>query len=179
MDYLPDETIMQKIKDGNLSEMAVLFERYHLKLYNFFIRMGLKKDIGQDLTQNLFYRMMKYRHAYKSGNSVKSWMYQIARNLYSDYCKQQQKSDELLKKIETYPDDKINEAESYQEEDYERLDRALSALNDTQKEIIVMRRYQGLKYEEISMVTGQSVAAIKVAMHRAIKQLRCIYFEQI
>ena len=141
--------------------------------------MGLKKDIGQDLTQNLFYRMMKYRHAYKSGNSVKSWMYQIARNLYSDYCKQQQKSDELLKKIEMYPDDKINEAESYQEEDYERLDRALSALNDTQKEIIVMSRYQGLKYEEISMVTGQSVAAIKVAMHRAIKQLRCIYFEQI
>ena len=67
---ISDETIMQNIKNGNLAEMSVLFERYHLRLFNFFLKMGLNRDISQDLTQNLFYRMIKYRKSYKDGNSV-------------------------------------------------------------------------------------------------------------
>jgi RNA polymerase sigma factor (sigma-70 family) len=176
---IPDETIMQNVKDGNLAEMSVLFERYHLKLYNFFVRMGLQKDISQDLTQNLFYRMIKYKHSYKTGNSVKSWMYQIARNIHNDYCKQQKKSEDLIIQKEIYANKITDDTDNYLEEDYERLDRAFAALSDAQREIIVLSRYQGLKYEEISCIINQSVPAIKVAMHRAIKQLRCIYLKQI
>jgi RNA polymerase sigma-70 factor (ECF subfamily) len=55
----------------------------------------------------------------------------------------------------------------------------MSDLSADQKELIVLSRYQGLKYEEISVITNQSVAAIKVAMYRAIRQLRGIYFKQI
>jgi RNA polymerase sigma-70 factor (ECF subfamily) len=65
------------------------------------------------------------------------------------------------------------------EADFEKLDRALLELSDAQKEIIVLSRYQGLKYSEISAIINQSVPAIKVAMHRAIKQLRSIYMKQI
>jgi len=76
---------MEKIKEGNLAAMAVLFERYNRRLFNFFLKMGLKREISQDLTQNLFYRMIKYRRTYKSGAIVRTWIYQIARNLYNDY----------------------------------------------------------------------------------------------
>jgi len=176
---IPDETIMQNVKDGNPAEMSVLFERYHLRLYNFFLKMGLQQDTSQDLTQNLFYRMIKYKHSYKSGNSVRSWMYQIARNLHTDYCKQHKKSRELIVQDEIYSNEVVNETDNYLEEDYERLNRAFAALSDAQKEIIVLSRYQRLKYEEISGIINQSVPAIKVAMHRAIKQLRCIYMKQI
>jgi RNA polymerase sigma factor (sigma-70 family) len=176
---IPDETIMQNVRDGNLSEMSVLFERYHVRLYNFFIKMGLQNEISQDLTQNLFYRMIKYRHSYKPGNSVKSWMYQIARNLHADYCNKRKKSADLVMPDKTYSNEVVSETDSYEEEDYERLDRALAALNDSQREIIVLSRYQKLKYEEISGIVNQSVPAIKVAMHRAIKQLRCIYMKQL
>ena len=67
---ISDEIIMQRVKDGNLAEMSVLFERYHLKLYNFFLKLNKQKDISQDLTQNLFYRMIKYKHTFKDGYSV-------------------------------------------------------------------------------------------------------------
>ena len=80
---------------------------------------------------------------------------------------------------DAYPNKVIDASDSYMEEDYERLDRAFSALSDAQREIIILSRYQGLKYEEISAIINQSVPAIKVAMHRAMKQLRCIYFKQI
>jgi RNA polymerase sigma factor (sigma-70 family) len=174
----PDEKIMEIIKEGNLSGMCVLFERYNRKLYNFFLRMGLKNDISQDLTQNLFYRMIKYRHTYRNSASVKTWIYQIARNLHNDFRNEEKRSGDMFMTSGVYPSDIPEEPDNYAEEDFERLDRALMTLSDAQREILILSRYQGLKYEEISSVVKQSVPAIKVAVYRAIKQLRSVYFRQ-
>jgi DNA-directed RNA polymerase specialized sigma24 family protein len=73
---LDDEIIMQGIKEGNLAGMSVLFERYHLRMYNYFLKLTMKKEISQDLTQNLFYRLIKYKHTYKKDYTFKSWIYQ-------------------------------------------------------------------------------------------------------
>ena len=174
-----DEILMQNVKEGNISEMSVLFERYHLRIYNFFFRLTFDMDVSQDLTQNLFYRMIKYKNSYKSDFSVKSWIFQIARNLHADYCKEEKRSGELFMKTDKYTTEPVDDTDGYHEDDYDRLEKAISDLSDEQKEIIVLSRYQGLKYEEISAITNQSVAAIKVAMYRAIRQLRGIYFKQI
>ncbi len=176
---IPDEIIMQHVKDGNLAEMSVLFERYHLRLYNFFLKLTRNKEISQDLTQNLFYRMIKYKNTYKNDLKFTSWMYQIARNLHLDHIKDESRSEELFLKTDSYPADTVDDNNGFPEEVYTRLEHAFSELSNEQKEIIVLARYQGLKYEEISLITNQSVPAIKVAMHRAIKRLRGIYFKQI
>jgi RNA polymerase sigma-70 factor (ECF subfamily) len=110
---------------------------------------------------------------------VKSWIFQIARNLHADWCKEEKRSEELFLKTDKYTVEPVDDTEGYHEDDYDRLEKAISDLSEEQKEIIVLSRYQGLKYEEISAITNQSVAAIKVAMHRAIRQLRGIYFKQI
>lgn len=174
-----DEILMQNVKEGNISEMSVLFERYHLRIYNFFFRLTFDMDVSQDLTQNLFYRMIKYKNSYKSDYTVKSWIFQIARNLHADYCKEEKRSGELFMKTDKYTTEPVDDTDGYHEDDYDRLEKAISDLSDEQKEIIVLSRYQGLKYEEISAITNQSVAAIKVAMYRAIRKLRGIYFKQI
>lgn len=179
MSETTDEILMQHVKDGNLEEMSVLFERYHLKLFNFFLKLTRDRVVSQDLTQNLFYRMIKYKNTYKPDLSVKSWIYQMARNLHTDYYRDEKKKTDLFQRAESYPADVTDETGEFHEEDYERLGKAFSGLSDEQKEIIILSRYQGLKYEEISEITSQSVAAIKVAMHRAIKQLRVIYFKQV
>ncbi len=170
---------MEKVKDGSLSEMSVLFDRYNKKIYNFYLRMGLRRDESQDLTQNLFYRMIRYRHTYRNGSSVKTWIYQIARNLYNDFRRQEKKAIDLFDKKEEYPAEIIEEVSSFSEEEFERLDRAIQNLSDNQRELIVLSRFQGLKYEEISSITDQSVAAIKTAVHRAIRELRSVYFKQV
>jgi RNA polymerase sigma factor (sigma-70 family) len=174
-----DESIMQLVKEGQLTEMSVLFERYHLRLFNFFLRMTFDKDISQDLTQNLFYRMIKYRHTFNNQLSFKSWIYQMARNIHTDYYQEQKKKSDLFVSSENFPADISDDNEGFQEEQFERLEYAFSELSNEQKELIVLSRYQGLKYEEISSIVNQSVPAIKVAMHRAIRQLRGIYFKQI
>ncbi|MGB8492296.1 MAG: RNA polymerase sigma factor [Bacteroidales bacterium] len=178
-EHIPDEEIMQNIKKGNLTDMSVLFERYNVRLFNFFLKMGLNREVSQDLTQNLFYRMIKYRNSYRSGNSVKSWMYQIARNLHADHCRMQKKTDDLYMLTDNYRVDVTDDPDNYPEDDYKRLEKALALLSDVQREIIVLSRYQGLKYSEISVIVNQSVPAVKVAVYRAIQHLRKIFIKQI
>ncbi len=179
MEKTTDEILMLNIRNGNLGGMSELFERYHVRLYNFFLRMGLKKDVSQDLTQNLFYRMIKYRGSYREGEKVRSWIYQIARNLYTDYYNEQRRNDSLVVVTENYPADVAEEAEGFREEDYERLNDALLSLPDEQRELLILSRFQGLKYSEVSEIVNQSVPAIKTGVFRAIKKLRSIYFKRV
>ncbi len=177
---LSDEMIMQRVKEGKLSEMTWLFERYHVKLYNFFLKLTFDKIISQDLTQNLFYRIIKYRHTYKNDNgSFRTWIYQLARNVHIDFCKQERKLTDHFKNVASYNNDCEENKEIYEEGDFENLDRALMKLNPDQRELIILSRFQGLKYEEISKIKEISVPAIKVQIHRAIKQLKDIYFKQL
>jgi RNA polymerase sigma-70 factor (ECF subfamily) len=176
---IEDEILMQHVKDGNLSEMSELFERYNVRLYNYFLKLTGDKLISQDLTQNLFYRMIRYKNSYKKEYSVKSWVYQMARNLHIDYCKEEKRSGELFLNTDNYSVDISDENEGFPEDDYERLEQSFAALSKGQQELIILSRYQGLKYEEISQIVDQSVPAIKVAIHRAIRQLRGIYFKQV
>ena len=177
MAEISDEIIMKRVKEGNLAELSVLFERYHVRLYNFMLRLTFDRSVSQDLTQNLFYRIIKYRHTFKEDHSFKSWIYQMARNIHVDFCNQQQKATERYTQVEEYNENFAEEKEGFNEEEYEKLDRAMARLTPEQKEILVLSRFQGLKYEEISSIRDLSVPAIKVQVHRAIKQLREHYFK--
>src|SRR5687768_15637647 len=95
---LADEKIMIKVKSGQLSELTELFDRYHVPLYNFFLKLTADREKSQDLTQNLFYRVIRYRDTYDTEKgSFKSWIYQMARNLHVDYCKQEKKIADIVK----------------------------------------------------------------------------------
>jgi RNA polymerase sigma factor (sigma-70 family) len=177
MAEIPDETIMMRVKEGELAQLSVLFERYHVKLYNFMLKLTYDRNVSEDLTQNLFYRILKYRHTFREEHTFRSWIYQLARNIHNDYCKQQQKSHERYAQVEQHTENMPDHAEGYAEEEYHRLDQAMALLTPDQKEIIVMSKFQGLKYEEISTIREVSVSAIKVQVHRAIRQLREHYFK--
>ena len=177
MAELSDEIIMNRVKDGNLTELSVLFERYHIKLYNFMLRLTFDRSVSQDLTQNLFYRVIKYRSTYNNEHSFKSWIYQMARNIYYDYCKQQKKFNDQYVSVDAFDESVTAETNSFHEEDFNRLDKAMARLNPNQKEILILSKFLGLKYEEISAIHNISVAAIKVQVHRALKELRQHYFK--
>lgn len=172
-----DEIIMNKVRDGHLAELSELFERYHVRMYNFMLKLTMDRTVSQDLTQSLFYRIIKYRSTFDDKYSFKSWIFQLARNIHADYCRKQKQQTDRYVHVEKYDSNLADEAGNFNEEDYENLDRALSKLNPEQKEILVLSRFQGLKYSEISAINNESVASIKVQVHRAIKQLRSIYFK--
>jgi RNA polymerase sigma factor (sigma-70 family) len=179
VEEIKDETIMLRVKEGALADLATLFDRYHVRIYNFFLKLTFDREISQDLTQNLFYRIIKYRQTFEGKeNSFKPWIYQMARNIHADHFRQQKKNNERVKRMNNNHDNISESKNSFNEDDFVRLEDALLKLRPEQREILVLSRYQGMKYDEISKIKNLSVPAIKVQVHRTLKELRKIYFNE-
>jgi RNA polymerase sigma factor (sigma-70 family) len=174
---MTDETLMEAVKNGKLEQAAVLFERYHLRLYNFLARLALNKEVGEDLTQNVFLRMLKYKHTYKEGMRFQSWIYQLARNVFSDHYQAIKRSSYSKTDIEQLADHLPDVDGSADEEREVRLHECLNQLSDEQRELLVLTRFQQLKYEEVAEILNTTVANVKVKVHRAMIKLKEYYFQ--
>lgn len=175
---MTDESIMEAVKGGNLQQASLLFERYHKRIFNFLARMTMDRELAEDLTQNVFLRILKYRNSYREGLKFQSWIYQIARNTFSDHYQAHKNrfSDFVdVEKVSEYmADDSENEA---MDEKEKLLHRSMAKLTEEQRELLVLTRFQHLKYEEVAAIMDTTVANIKVKVHRAILKLKEYYFE--
>lgn len=176
---LTDEKIMFKVKNGELAELTQLFDRYNMPVYNFFLRLTTDIDTSEDLTQSLFYRILRYRNSFNAGNgSFKSWIYQMARNLHADHCKEKIRFRGVIKNVDDYPENVSEKTEGFKEQDFEQLKKAMAGLGPVDRELIVLSLYENLKYAEIAKLKNLSLSAVKVQIHRALKELRILYFKQ-
>jgi RNA polymerase sigma factor (sigma-70 family) len=169
-----DEEIMCRLQNGDIEKSSILFERYHIKMYNYFLRNTFNKELSMDLSQNLFLRMLKYRKSYDSNMPFKTWLFSIARNLFLDSTKYKFRNMEPLEKVNVA---NLTENEYDQSED-EKLYRALAALSESDRELIELSRFPHLKYNEIASMMNLSEVNVKVRIHRAISRLREIYFKE-
>jgi RNA polymerase sigma-70 factor (ECF subfamily) len=171
-----DEEVMKKVKVGKIEMLAILFERHHVKLYNYFLRLTRDKGISEDLTQDVFFRILKYRDSFRHESKFTTWMYQIGRNLHIDYLRKYKKEMPLEEKWEEEPSSDSHPAQITEaEQESIFLHQALSQLPPIRKEILVLSRFQGMKYQEISHLLGCSLSSVKTHAHRAIKDLQKTY----
>jgi RNA polymerase sigma-70 factor (ECF subfamily) len=174
-----DNVLMQKVRDGDLAKMAVLFERHHRALFRYFLRLTGNRAFSEDLVQDVFFRMLKYRHSYRDGSPFTAWMYQVARNAHLDGA---QKHKGETPWLEDHPEEPASTAPDPVEilgrrQDLGLLRRALAALPVEKREVLVLSRYQNLKYDQIAEILACDVGTVKVRVYRAIKALSQIFFE--
>src|SRR5947209_13836909 len=169
---LPDEDLMFHVRNGVGESLGVLFDRYQDPLFNFYCRLTGDRTMSEDLVQDVFYRILKYRQTYKPGTSFKTWMYQIARNARLDNFRKQRPQVELEESMAPViiPRDNVQ-----QTQETALLHRALMQLPEEKREVLVLSRFQELKYEEIAALLGCQPNAVKVKVFRALKDLREIY----
>jgi RNA polymerase sigma-70 factor (ECF subfamily) len=174
-----DDRLMTAVQTGDVARLGVLFERHHRSLFNFFLRLTTDRDAAEDLVQDVFFRILKYRATYQPGTQFRTWMYHLARNAHIDRFKTRRK--ELLVDPDTMrqPASECSPPGTAveREQQIELLKAALAMLPDEKREVIVLSRFSGLKYEEIARLLGCEVGALKVRVHRAVKALRDAYFE--
>ena len=70
-----DDELMQRVRDGDAAPLGVLFERYQVPLYNFFLRLTGRTAVSEDLVQEVFLRVLKYRHTYRGQSQFRTWLY--------------------------------------------------------------------------------------------------------
>lgn len=175
---MTDEMIMEAVKRGELQQASVLFERYNNRIFNFLARMTMDRDLAEDLTQNVFLRIIKYRNSYKEGARFQSWIYQVARNIFSDHYQAHKNRFADFVDVEKVSDYMPDSEESEMWDEREKLlHKSMARLGEEQRELLILTRFQQMKYEEVALIMDTSVANIKVKVHRAIAKLREHYFE--
>ncbi|MFC2118928.1 RNA polymerase sigma factor, partial [Bacteroidota bacterium] len=87
MDLLSDNELMFMVKSGDNARLGLLYERYKKCLFAYFFRSTNDQTASEDLVQNVFYRMLKYKNSFTGKGKFTTWMYYIAHNVCIDFYK--------------------------------------------------------------------------------------------
>lgn len=172
---------MKQVQSGSLNHLGLLFERYHRVLYRFFTNYCGDRQASEDLVQNVFFRILKYRQNYRGDGEFKTWMFFIARNVGHDW--KRKKPDVEGRPIEELEhllpgQDPAPEQEITRQEELQQLKKALQILAPDQRELIELSKLQGLRYSQIGDLLGCTEGNVKVRVFRAMKALKTA-FEQL
>ena len=172
MNHLSDEYIMEKVKSGNIDYMTEIFNRYNNQILNYFFQLSRNLEDSQDLTQTVFLRLLKYRTSFNQSQSFKSWIYRVSKNVLNNYYQSNKVKSDNSEILNQLPDTSLSDGEN----DI-KLYHSISMLSGEYKELIVLSKFQGLKYKEIADMFSTTEASIKNKIFRALDKLREIYFE--
>ena len=166
-----DSGLMTRVRHGELDALALLFERHHRPLYGFFWRLTRHAALSEDLVQEVFLRILKYRQTWTDGSVFNTWMYQIARNAHVDVLRKQHPEPALEEAPEPEAPQARADVTLEQREQANQVRKALGRLSPDKREILVLARYQGLKYEQIASILSCEVSTVKVRVYRAMREL--------
>jgi RNA polymerase sigma-70 factor, ECF subfamily len=175
-----DHELMIAVRAGEIDRLGDLFERHHGPLYGFFVRCTGDRVTSEDLVQLVFYRILKYRHTYRDEGRFSAWIYHLARKVAADHFRRSRQAPHATDPddLHAVPDQAPHAADrAVAADETERLHAALAALDSDQREMLVLARFQHLKHEEIARLFDLSVGAVKVRVHRALKDLRTVYLK--
>ncbi|HTJ53286.1 MAG TPA: RNA polymerase sigma factor [Cyclobacteriaceae bacterium] len=177
LELLSDNALMLKVKDGDLDRLGLLFERYKRPLYGFFYNLNRNAELSEDLVQNVFIRILKYRYLFRGEGDFKTWMFHIARNVSHDHFRKNKLN--AKDSIEDWQDqlgvDENRSTMFQQEEELQLLSMAMDRLPEDKREILLLSKYQEKKYKEIGDILGCTEAAVKVKVFRALQDLKAVY----
>ena len=180
VDAASDHELMIAVRAGEIRRLGDLFERYNRPLYGFFVRLTNQRSASEDLVQIVFYRILKYRHTYRDEGRFSAWIYHLARKVAADHFRKHAATPTPADPTDfhDHPDQApAPDSNAATSDDLALLRRALTRLTHEHREVLVLARLQHLNHQEIARLLDCSVGAVKVRAHRALKELREVYFK--
>lgn len=166
---LTDKELIRKVHNGNKEALNTIVSRYYDDIYRFCVYLTGQETDSYDITQEVFLRFIKYVDSYEYRN-LKGYLLIIARNLCRDYFHHRKEA--------LYP-----EEPAYMGTEDGRLDNlenklllceALKRLPVNQREIIVLRIYEELRFHEIAKILGINLSTAKSRFRLGVRSLRKI-----
>ncbi len=165
-----DATLMLLVAKGEHAAFETLVKKHQKPLLNFFVRMGAYSE-SEDLVQNTFLRLYRYRERYQPTAKFTTFLYVLAYRVWADLGRKTQRRERVSQGLQTeVATDQQHAAES----SIPTLDveAALDKLSEKLRHVIVLNFYQGLRYQEIADVLKIPLGTVKSRINLAINALR-------
>jgi RNA polymerase sigma-70 factor (ECF subfamily) len=174
---MEDESVMREVRAGDVGKLELLFDRHSQALFRYFLYLTSNRGVSEDLVQEVFYRILKYRHTYQPESGFRAWMYQVGRNVYMDHIGRNKGEVALPDEAQEIRSGEVSPDREFQrKQEAVLLRRALAAMPGEKREVLIMSRFQELKYDEIAAILKCEVGTVKVRVYRALRDLADRFF---
>lgn len=183
-----DEMLMVRYQRGDREAFAALLRRYKSSIYNFSLRQLRAPSLAEDVTQDVFLRVVQNAGEFKHEARFSTWLYTIARNLCVDQLRKlgHRRHASLDQPAPGAPEDGAPLVEAiaatHPTASVERsavatqmaasIERALDALPEEQREVFLLREVGNLPFRDIAQMTGVGENTVKSRMRYALDRLQ-------
>lgn len=179
MGMMSDEHLLELAVRGNGQSFGVLVERWEQRIFRFICRYTGSSDEALDLTQDTFAKAFQNLSKLSDPARFSSWLYKIALN----ECRMRFRRNRGIRKVsidEAHAEAEVLEISrvespedvAVRNEGVDRLKRVFGQLPEEQREVILMKEYQGLRFHEISAILDIPLSTAKSRMYLGLRTLR-------
>ena len=166
-----DERLMARVAAGDEGALEGLLARWRGPLYGFLARRAGEPD-ADDLFQETWLRVVRYRDRFDPGRRFSTWLFQIANNLCRDRGRRRMVRDRYRRERQAEAQDDPARHRAPTVDLGLDLRRRVAALPDKLREVLVLRYYRDLSEKEIARIVGIPQGTVKSRLHAAVKSLR-------
>ena len=167
-----DAWLVTKCQSGDKEAFGEIYDRYLRRLYDFIYFKTHHKETAEDLVSLVFAKALQNIQSFDSQKgTLQAWLFQIARNTIIDHYRTFKKEYDIEDAWDIGEDNDLDKDLDTKQKIAE-IEKYLQTLKAEQRDIIIMRVWQGLSYQEISEIIGKSEANCKMIYSRAINKLR-------
>ncbi|MFF0831273.1 RNA polymerase sigma factor [Brevibacillus sp. NPDC003359] len=161
--------------DDDLNQkMRSIYQQHYLAVYGFLFHFTGSQNETEDLTQEVFTRVVKVLPTYDGRVTVKTWLFSIAKHIAVDHYRKQKLYELVSENWLTRLTAKhgIPEVELDYKEEMREIKDALQRLKPSYRMVVILRSIEGYSIRETAELLDISEAKVKVIYHRALKKLQ-------
>ena len=167
-----DEQLMAAVRGGDGDALGTLFDRHHRAVHALCVRLSHDADLADDMVQEVFLRVWRYARSFHGRSTFRTWLYRLTYNVCLDVQRQNSRWQRHSAIDPGTPEPPREELANC----HVILEAALSRLSPAHRAVLVLSRFHDLGYEEIGRIIECSPGAARVRLHRAMNELRQLYF---
>ena len=186
---MTDEELLTSVQAGDTDSLGVLVGRWERPLYRFVYRMTPRPDDASDICQETFLRVLNKAHRFRQGSRFSTWLYQIALNLCRDQVRRKRRwrkvvddRREIDERVDASPAAAALGADPARaverKETHEAVLQALKKIPAEQREVLIMKEFEGLRFREIAEILDCPESTVKSRMYYGLNGLKTALVRQ-
>lgn len=172
--------LVEKLKQGDEAAYHAMMQQWQKRVFNFALRYANDRYFAHEVVQNTFIQAFEKIHQLKDPAKLRSWLYRIASNNCSTEGRKRARRQvtEVNEQILSHADPNNPVVMVEKQELKQLVMDLLQQIPDEQREVIIMKEYEGLKFREISEALGLSENTVKSRMYYGLDAMRKLMEQQ-